>query len=533
MERKPNFLLIITDQHRADHVACYGNPIVRTPNIDMLAARGFASDSFYVCSPICMPNRASLMTGRMPMVHGVRHNGIPLALNSVCFTDLLRAAGWRTVMVGKSHLQTMTGQPPAAKRPTWDGLELPPPALAEALRDRVASDRYDQESGIKWRDDPDHDVELPYYGFDEVALANEHGDQVEGHYTRWLRAKRADGDSLRGAKNATPDESVIVPQGWRTRLPEELYPTTYVAETTKEYLEKFAADRSRPFFLKCSFPDPHHPFTPPGRYFDMYDPGSIPLPASWDPGNAPLPPHVAWSWAQRDAGKAVKHTPLPFACTAAEARQAIALTYGMITMIDDAIGGILAKLAALGLADDTVVIFTADHGDFMGDHQLLLKGPMHYQGILRVPFIWVDPERPAQGRRSAALAQTHDIPATVLIRAGLAPFNGMQGQSLLPLIAGDESSGRSEILIEEEGQRLCLGFAERVRMRSLFTGRWRISVYDQVEWGELYDLAEDPNELRNLWDDAGAQRLKTDLLAALARSMVRNTDTSPFPIAVA
>ena len=306
----------------------------------------------------------------------------------------------------------------------------------------------------------------PIYGFDEVALANEHGDLVEGHYTRWLRARRADGDSLRGQKNATPDPKVVTPQAWRTRLPEELYPTSYVAEITKDYLEKFAADRSRPFFLKCSFPDPHHPFTPPGRYFDMYDPASIPLPPSWDPGNAPLPPHVAWSWAQRDAGKAVKHTPLPFACTADEARQATALTYGMITMIDDAIGGILAKLAALGLADDTVVIFTADHGDFMGDHQLLLKGPMHYQGILRVPFIWVDPdrarERQAQRRRSPR-------PTTFRRRCWRAPASRRSTACRVGRCCRYSPATRPpavrEILIEEEGQRLCLGFADRVRMR--------------------------------------------------------------------
>ena len=326
--------LIITDQHRADHRACDGNRIVRTPNIDKLAARGWASDAFYVCSPICMPNRASLMTGRMPMVHGVRHNGIPLALNSVCFTDLMHAAGWRTVMVGKSHLQTMTGQPPAAKRPTWDGLEPPPAALAEALRDRVAGDLYDQESQIRWRNDPKHDVVLPYYGFDEVALANEHGDLVEGHYTRWLRARRADGDSLRGQKNATPDPKVVTPQAWRTRLPEELYPTTYVAEITKDYLEKFAADRSRPFFLKCSFPDPHHPFTPPGKWFDMYDQADVALPGAFHHPKSSLPPHLAAMHAERDAGKAVKGGMTAFACTEKEARGAIALNYGSISMID-------------------------------------------------------------------------------------------------------------------------------------------------------------------------------------------------------
>ena len=113
---RPNFLLIITDQHRADHLGCYGNPIVRTPAIDFIAANGAAFDRFYVTCAICMPNRATLMTGRPPSLHGVRHNGIPLALEAVTFVDLLRQAGYRTALVGKSHLQNMTGRARAGRR---------------------------------------------------------------------------------------------------------------------------------------------------------------------------------------------------------------------------------------------------------------------------------------------------------------------------------------------------------------------------------------------------------------------------------
>jgi arylsulfatase A-like enzyme len=105
MQRRPNFLLFITDQHRADHLGCYGNRVVRTPNIDSIAARGARFDHFYVANAICMPNRATLMTGRMPSLHGVRYNGIPLSLEAVTFVELLAAAGYSTALVGKSHLQ--------------------------------------------------------------------------------------------------------------------------------------------------------------------------------------------------------------------------------------------------------------------------------------------------------------------------------------------------------------------------------------------------------------------------------------------
>ena len=117
MAKRPNFLLFITDQHRADFLGCYGHPVLRTPHIDSIAAKGTAFDKFYVASPVCMPNRSSLMTCRMPSVHGVRSNGIPLSMNSVTFVDLLREAGYRTALIGKSHLQNFTSWPPIIKRP--------------------------------------------------------------------------------------------------------------------------------------------------------------------------------------------------------------------------------------------------------------------------------------------------------------------------------------------------------------------------------------------------------------------------------
>ena len=135
---RPNFLLFITDQHRADFLGCYGHPVLRTPHIDSIAARGTAFDRFYVASPVCQPNRASLMTGRMPSVHDVRSNGIPLSMNAVTFVDLLRDAGYRTALVGKSHLQNFTGYAPIIKRPPpREGFHEPSAGLTQALRDHL------------------------------------------------------------------------------------------------------------------------------------------------------------------------------------------------------------------------------------------------------------------------------------------------------------------------------------------------------------------------------------------------------------
>ena len=132
MSERPNFVLFITDQHRADYLSCYGHPVLKTPHVDSIAARGVSFDRFYVATPVCMPNRATLMTGRMPSVHGVRSNGMPLSLRANTFVDALRAGGYATALVGKSHLQNFTGFPPIQKRPT-------PPPMATELRISMAS----------------------------------------------------------------------------------------------------------------------------------------------------------------------------------------------------------------------------------------------------------------------------------------------------------------------------------------------------------------------------------------------------------
>ncbi len=522
--RRPNFLFIIADQLRADHLGCYGNAVVRTPHIDRLAAEGFVADRFFVASPICMPNRASLMTGRMPSLHGVRHNGIPLSLRAANFVERLRQQGWLTALVGKSHLQNMTGNPAFWPR---DPAER---ANGEALL--PDGGRYDQEWKPHWRARPDYALDLPFYGFATVHLTIDHGDDIEGHYRRWLRAQHKEADRLIGPENAIPTPGLALAaarQAWRTRLPPELHPTWYCARMSEAVMEEAAA-QGAPFFLMCSFADPHHPFTPPGEFWDLYRPEDIALPASFRANAAP-PPHVARLLAERDAGRAVKHTPQLFACTEQEAREAIALNYGSISFIDLAVGRMLAKLEALGLAENTVVIFTADHGDYMGDHQLLLKGPIHYRGLIRAPLIWRDPA--AKPRRSDALLSAIDVAPTILGRAGLPCFNGVQGRSFAPVMAGAAAAHHAALVVEEEGQRPQVGFEGRVRMRSLVTPRHRLSLYDGVPWGELYDLERDPDEMVNLWDDPASGATRAALVLELARRMIALAETSPHPTAAA
>ncbi len=221
----------------------------------------------------------------------------------------------------------------------------------------------------------------------------------------------------------------------------------------------------------------------------MYDPAQMELPRSF--GKCELPPIRAMQDAL-PSGQDPRDSQNPFAVTEEEARGIIALTYGMISMIDDAIGRVLERLQILGLAEDTVVIFTSDHGDYMGDHGLMPKNTTHYQGLIRVPFIWNDPADPALGIADSGLASPIDIAPTILARAGLQPYNGIQVLDLSTALAPES------IIVEEDSQRQMIGFDRPQRVRTVVTERYRMSLREGEGCDELYDLENDPDELNNL-----------------------------------
>jgi arylsulfatase A-like enzyme len=525
---RPNILLIVTDQHRADHLGCYGNAVVRTPNIDALAARGLRFERCYVTNPNCMPNRAAMLTGRMPSVSGVRHNGVPLPLEALTFVETLRRTGYRTALIGKAHLQTQSRREVPdpllfpAMRPTMAAAQSGREAWPIAIPDDTDDPRYLAEREELWTADPSRRIDLPYYGFEQVEFACGHGDQVSGHYRAWALEREPRIDSLVGPVNAKT-AATVAPQAWRTAVPEELYPTSFVAERSIAALERFAADRDRgPFMLQCSFPDPHHPFTPPGRYWDMYNPAEVALPPSFgrvDPGAPAL--------LQRLRALAAQPGWVPGRfCTQpigeAGLRQALALNFGAITMVDDAIGRVMAALQRLGLADDTVVVFTSDHGDLMGDHSLVFKQGFHYEGLVRVPLIWRDPERPGPAVERK-LASTLDLARTLLQRVGLPVPVGVQGIDLV-----DPRAVRDGVVIEEDDLPIHMGELGPVRMSSFIDGRWRITLWHGEPRGELFDREVDPHELQNLWGYPGAAGVRAELTERLLRERLALVDVLPL-----
>ena len=528
-KKRPNFIVIMTDQHRADYLGCAGHPFLKTPVIDSLAARGTRFTRFYVSSPVCMPNRATYMTGRLPPVHGARGNGMPLSLQANTFVDVLRSKGYRTALVGKSHLMTMTDHPAMWKPKIPEGLEALQGDYAEALKPWAPDSEYDQENEANWARDPNWKLKLPFYGFERVHLCTGHGDQVSGEYNHWLKKKGKDPAEVAGRKNAL-DSDVTVPQAWRTAVPEELYPTRYIQDHSIAVLEDHAkSNKDDPFFMMMSFPDPHHPFTPPGKYWNMYSPDQVKLPPNFyarpDDVGGPVDSAIH---SHEEKGYDAEKTMAFMRVNERQAKEAIALTCGMITMIDDAIGAVLAKLKSLGLDEDTVIVFTADHGDFLGDKGIALKGPLHLNSIINVPFIWADPAG-TSGKTCDAISGTIDISSTVLARAGLAGFFGMQGRSLLPEVSTGKDHGPGVHLVDEEAQRPSFGIPAPVKLRTMIAGHWRITLYEHASHAELYNLKNDPDENHNLWNHPDHQKTKTELLEGMVRASIHSLDASPAP----
>ena len=480
-----NVLFIITDQQRADHLGCAGNPILKTPNLDKLASEGVRFTNAYCSNPMCSPNRASLLTGLYPNAHGLKFNRINLPLNVPTITQTLRNSGYHTISVGKMHLQS----------------------AAPTLNKESSV-----EFGPQWRDNTTKMIDTfpsPYYGFDEVEITIGHGDICTGHYTQWLEERSP--KSLEYIKNMNPMR-IFTDLVYKTELPEEFYPSTYVTERTIAFLERYAngdyGDKS--FFMHCSYPDPHHPICPPGKYQTMYDPDDIELPASY---------HDFENIKNHKFLKRFIENPIAPALlnpsTEEEIRKFTAGTYGAISLIDHGVGQILASLEKLGLADNTMIVYTSDHGDLMGDHRLTCKGPSPFNGVLQVPLLWKVPGLTKRGGKADSIVTSIDIPKTILSLLNIkqkAQPPDMQGVDLTPALKDPEKKVRDCCLIEEDE----ILFRSPIRVRHLVTDNYKLTLYSELEdHGDLFDRKNDPHELRNLWYDENYKDLRFELVNKL------------------
>ncbi|HEO70814.1 MAG TPA: hypothetical protein ENN80_06075, partial [Candidatus Hydrogenedentes bacterium] len=344
-----NILLLHADQQRQDSLGCYGNAVAQTPYLDALAAQGARFNHHYASNPVCMPSRASLLTGRHLPAHGVIDNGIPLDAREATLAQALACAGYATFAAGKLHLT---------------------PYQSEAARG------YGESFGA-WDAGAFDGWDGPYYGFEAVRLVLGHGEgavnPTRGHYGRWLAERHPEVFDCIGPEGAPEPK---FPGVYRSQLPPEVHWSTYVADRVIARLEQI--DRARPFFVFAGFSDPHHPFVAPETYAARLEDADFPAPHADPEEHAGRPELYRRLFTENVFAKDGGASPVPegehFRCI-------VQHTYAMVALIDACVGRILDALDRLGLADDTVVCFTSDHGDLLGDHGLLYKGQLPFASL--------------------------------------------------------------------------------------------------------------------------------------------------------
>lgn len=448
----PNILFITTDMHRHDALHCAGNSVIQTPNLDALAATGVRFRSAYVNNPVCMPSRSSLFTGKLPSAHGVRWNAAGLAAHEQIITRRLQQAGYQTALIGKWH------------------------------RGQTQAD----------------------YGLEYYNIVDGQGFTSPGLRTYHEALHEAGLDSLPDI-HTLPDYKTFYGAA-ASPLPPEYHLDGFIARETVRFLEN--RDTSRPFYCWCSFYGPHLPLNPSKPWDVLYDSADIPLP-EWPENELDSKPPEQRAFQQntergngfgdyryvtRDAGRL---------------RRFIAHYWGMISMIDSFIGQIVASLEATHGRENTVIIFTSDHGDFVGHHDLLFKQAFLYDDLVRVPLIFSWPGHWQPAVRDAFVEEI-DLPLTMLWLADLLPYAGMQGESLIPLLTGESDSVRDAV------------YAEAVDQRMIRTEEWKLVHYAGKPYGELYDLRTDPGEFRNLYDDPAYLAMREALAHSLLDRMIAN-----------
>lgn len=473
--KRPHILFIVSDQQHPEALGCRGYP-VRTPNLDGLAAAGLTAARCYSPCPLCTPARASLLTGQYPSRHGAWSIGVDTPPNAFSFPAWLAAeAGYRTALLGKAHLRSCQRE---------DSFEALPQAR-------------DWDLLRRWNG--------PYYGYEtaRISVGHAHEHHAHGlHYGLFLKDHGVEPTSsyFQQPGEGPPNNDVGV---WD--LPEELHSSTWVADETCRFLEEHHHHHpDRPFYACVNFPDPHVPFRVPAPWDTLHDDVALPTPLRIEHEEADKARFYracvngdvkAQGWTQGVGLPSMRATQRDSIAWTLEEAACWRIYFGMISLLDKHVGRILDCLESLGMRDDTLIVFTSDHGDLMGHHWLYYKGGSHYYGGAGVPLLASWPGHIEPGSTTDALHSLVDLPVTFNAAAGLEPALPMQGTSQLDVWTSRAEAVRRGVWIDH---RVEAGVA----VDSWITEAYRLSHYSYLDNGtsesELFSFADDPHEFRNV-----------------------------------
>ncbi|WP_269537188.1 sulfatase family protein [Cerasicoccus fimbriatus] len=487
----PNILFITSDQQHWNTIG-KNFPEVKTPNLDRLANEGTLFTRAYCPNPTCTPTRASLITGQYASQHGAWALGTKLPEDKTTIGELLQGQGYDSALIGKAHFQ------PLLSTEEYPSLESYP-----LLRDLDF-----------WRG-----FNGPFYGFNHVELARNHADEthVGQHYAVWMEDKGLKDwaqhfQSKWGEFNFVEPPTSSQEHVWS--IPEEYHYDAWIAERSIARMEK-CREEGKPFFTWASFFDPHPPYLVPEPWASMYDPKDVTVPQAQPGEHDDSPPYIQLTQTENpDFGYPpgedfANHGMGSHLQDKESLAKDIAVYYGMVSMMDHYIGKLLDYLDETGQRENTLIVFTTDHGHFYGHHGLNAKGPFHYEDEIRVPMIARWPGKIPAGVESSALQSLVDIPVSFLKATGTRVPNDWQGVDQLPVWQGEQESARDHCIVEFRQQPTC------IHLKTYVNERYKITVYYNQSYGEIYDLQEDPGEIKNLWDVPEAASLKMELLQKL------------------
>jgi arylsulfatase len=466
----PNILLIITDQQRADTTACYGNSFVQAPNLNRLAAESVVFQNAYCTDPVCTPSRASIFTGLWPHTHGCIANNIALRPETKTIAESI-GDSHRCAYYGKWHL----GDELSAQHGFKEWLSI--------------------EDGIyrKYYSDP---AEL---------------------------ARRSDYHRFLIESGFLPDETAsdgaeVFSREFSAVMAEPYTKATFLGDRASRFLRDYKDEQ--PFFFTVSFLEPHPPNF--GPLNNLYDPAEIPVGPAFAVPPGPDAPAYILQKVREFPKNGNRGYP---ARNADDWRRSCANYYGLVTLVDRAVGRILDALDASGRAEDTLVVFTSDHGEMLGDHALGRKDVV-YEEAVRIPLMFRLPGKARRHRMMDGRVSLVDLAPTLADFAGVDVPTAMQGKSRRGVVEGRETLDGNDVIIAWDSLK---EFVHRPSRTIIAADGWKMNLCPD-DRGMLFNLNEDPHEMNNLFGNPGQRDQIRELTARLQRWQQETGDDAPLPL---